>query len=658
MATANKNILNKMVAHEIDVLGYGNSLSKKIIGILNKSDEAIFTKLVKVVDALPDGTVNVRKLDKLIEPIVKINNEAYKKARIELERNMAGFTEQEIDFQVKVINQESAAKIKTIAPEQVYAAALAQPFQGQILSEYFSKLSEQKVSMINNAVRMGLIEGEPTNAIVKVIRGTRQLDYKDGMLAITRRNAEAVVLTSLAHFQNFAQEALYDANADIIKGYRYTATLDTRTTELCASRDGKFFKIGEPKPAIPAHYRCRSRYVPVLKSFRELGLDVDEFPASTRASMDGQVPEKLTYSDWLKNQSFERQVAVLGKTRAELFRQGKLTLDKFISPTGHLYTLDELRQLNGELLDEVMPAPTGQAETWRQNTAWAKFHNDSFNLSPVFIKNAVIKYDEQLKGVTITARGGAEYNPATRTIKNPDTTDIKNKGTWRHEYGHFIDNVLSGTRFGFRSSAKDFDDILKSETAIVLEKAGYGRKSKARDEFNAQRKDRVLKLSQKIFDLDDIGKDAYLVNKAKQLNIDLDGLNKFFDEETIFIASEAQTKYRKALMLEALEKQDAVLFMTSLDGDVLERSQVYRKGNVGKFSDLVGSASRNKLLGHGVYGNGGHSNSYYRQNRENANTEVFANLTALYGSDNEFWHKVVDTFYPETGKLYRKILNE
>lgn len=348
MATVNEKLLSEIVAHEIEVLGYGNFLTKKIVNILNKSDENIFAKLNKIIDELPSKSINVKKVDRLLQPIVKANNKAYSEARLELQNEMQEFVNQEVDFQTEIVNKESPAKIKTISPEQVYSAALAKPFQGELLSEFFSKLSSQKQTLINNTVRMGLIEGKSTNEIVKQIRGTKQLQFKDGILAITRRNAESVVLTSLAHFQNFAQESLYDANNDIIKGFRYTSTLDTRTTELCASRDGNYYEIDAAKPAIPAHYRCRSRYVPVLKSFRELGLDADEFTPSTRASMDGQVPNKLTYSDWLSGQSVDRQNKVLGIEKAKLFRDGGLTLDKFVNPAGNVYTLAELKILNAK----------------------------------------------------------------------------------------------------------------------------------------------------------------------------------------------------------------------------------------------------------------------------------------------------------------------
>lgn len=69
----------------------------------------------------------------------------------------------------------------------------------------------------------------------------------------------------------------------------------------------------------------------------------------TRASMNGQVPKKQTYQTWLKRQPVEFQNDVLGPTRAKLFREGGLSLDRFIEPTtGAGLTLDEIKSRNKE----------------------------------------------------------------------------------------------------------------------------------------------------------------------------------------------------------------------------------------------------------------------------------------------------------------------
>jgi len=91
------------------------------------------------------------------------------------------------------------------------------------------------------------------------------------------------------------------------------------------------------------HWGCRSTSVPVLKSLRELGFDID-LPASTRASMTGQIAEDTTFEGWLSRQSKERQDANLGPGRADLWRNGKIKFRDLVDGNGRELTLAELRE--------------------------------------------------------------------------------------------------------------------------------------------------------------------------------------------------------------------------------------------------------------------------------------------------------------------------
>ena len=71
--------------------------------------------------------------------------------------------------------------------------------------------------------------------------------------------------------------------------------------------------------------------------------DLAEADEGTRASMNGQVPASETYQTWLKRQPAGFQDDVLGVQRASLFRQGKLTVDKFVDESGKVYTMEQLR---------------------------------------------------------------------------------------------------------------------------------------------------------------------------------------------------------------------------------------------------------------------------------------------------------------------------
>jgi hypothetical protein len=59
------------------------------------------------------------------------------------------------------------------------------------------------------------------------------------------------------------------------------------------------------------------------QDWRDLGIDEDEVPDTTRASMDGQVSADMSFETWLKKQSRERQDTVLGESKADLWRRAK-----------------------------------------------------------------------------------------------------------------------------------------------------------------------------------------------------------------------------------------------------------------------------------------------------------------------------------------------
>lgn len=63
--------------------------------------------------------------------------------------------------------------------------------------------------------------------------------------------------------------------------------------------------------------------------------------------MDGQVPDAVTFAEWIDRQSLERQDAVFGPGRAALFRAGKVDLASMVDAAGHLIPLGRLVELAG-----------------------------------------------------------------------------------------------------------------------------------------------------------------------------------------------------------------------------------------------------------------------------------------------------------------------
>ena len=60
--------------------------------------------------------------------------------------------------------------------------------------------------------------------------------------------------------------------------------------------------------------------------------------------MDGQVPADMTYGQWFARQSAARQDEIVGAKRGSLYREGKLSFDKFTDDKGRWLSLEQLRQ--------------------------------------------------------------------------------------------------------------------------------------------------------------------------------------------------------------------------------------------------------------------------------------------------------------------------
>jgi len=118
--------------------------------------------------------------------------------------------------------------------------------------------------------------------------------------------------------------------------------LDNKTSIVCAANDGKVFDVGKG-PLPPLHPNCRSTAVPYIGP-----------PVGTRATVDGPVDADTTFETWLEDQTESVQDEVLGRTRAQAWRNGTLSLEDMINQKNmQALTLDKLRKL--DLLNDEEP---------------------------------------------------------------------------------------------------------------------------------------------------------------------------------------------------------------------------------------------------------------------------------------------------------------
>ncbi|MFY0682607.1 MAG: minor capsid protein [Thalassovita sp.] len=395
MAT-NDDIADALTRHQIYLQRFGNSTVRKILALLKESDAKVLERLMR--DDLT--TASRKRQERLLVEMRRIIDSAFKDATGALQIELEGLAVYEGEYQLDLFRRVLPVKLETVTPaaNQILAAVNSRPFQGKLLKDVYSELNDSAFRKVRNTIRNGFFEGRTTDQVVRDLRGTRAQGYRDGVLEGNRRSVEAVVRTAVNHTANTAREYTYESNDDLVKGVRWNATLDGRTSAVCRARDGKVYETGKgPRP--PAHFNCRSSTSPVLKSWRDLGFDVDELPASTRASMNGQVPADQDYDSWLRKQSKEFQDDVLGAEKAEIFRSGS-KLDRFVDSKGREYSLTELRKR--EKLGVAAKKKTKPPNKKREKLEYSKFGGiKSVAEAESFIREKGISAAANLKGVSV-----------------------------------------------------------------------------------------------------------------------------------------------------------------------------------------------------------------------------------------------------------------
>ena len=341
-------LLDHSIRHAVNMSQYGNFVLAKMIRILNLSDADLMTQLNEALADVDADSFKVQRLDKLLASVREVNAQAYAALYGGMTDELQAYVEYEGQFQYDLYRSVVPAtfSIASVVPEQVYAAAMAQPMQGRLLKEWASNLGANRMQRIKDTIAVGYTQGKTTADIVREIRGTKALNYADGLLDTSRREVDAVVRTALSHTAQITRTRFTEENEDILGDEMWISTLDGRTSPECRARDHLLYTKVDHRPvghSVPwragpgrLHWCCRSTSITLLKGQKSL--------YGTRAAAGGPVDANISYSDWFKQQKSEVQDHVLGPARGDLYRAGKFDVKDFTNDKGRLASLAELRK--------------------------------------------------------------------------------------------------------------------------------------------------------------------------------------------------------------------------------------------------------------------------------------------------------------------------
>ncbi len=259
---------------------------------------------------------------------------------------------------------------------------------GQVLKKSFENMAEREAAAFGQAVRNGFLTGESTESITRRLIGRLQQGdsgsisqlLRAGGAATTKANNQirTVVRTSINQVANAASMKAYEANQDITKKYRYTATLDSRTSPICRALDGTEHFYGKG-PIPPQHFNCRSTTVPII-DYENLGFDPPPPSKIGRPNSDKNIPDGETYGAWLKRQPRETQEKVLGdKGQVGYFNALSRkygpdgAIRRFVREDGSEKTIDDLKRAYGPVSKiKAKPKPKPKPKPKAQPVVAAK----------------------------------------------------------------------------------------------------------------------------------------------------------------------------------------------------------------------------------------------------------------------------------------------
>lgn len=253
----------------------------------------------------------------------KVSSEAVESTRKAL-YGVYGDTYQEVvkDLGIKSMFSDSMAK-----------AVIDRPWSGANYSSRLWGNSEKLARVLKQEVATGLIQGINLKTMGKRI--------SDRIEGAKKNDVERLLRTEVNYTMN---QATLDGYKDAkIEKYTFDATLDSRTSQICAGLNGETFELSKAVVGVnypPMHPRCRSTTTPVI-DFEALGKQLQRKEESDKLTEE----EFLAVRKYIGGQSYALNESL--RNRRELsddYKQWSRDLDK---------ALDKMPKYQGEVTRSI-----------------------------------------------------------------------------------------------------------------------------------------------------------------------------------------------------------------------------------------------------------------------------------------------------------------
>ncbi|MCU4639344.1 minor capsid protein [Acinetobacter courvalinii] len=353
-----KNLIEVLTQHQAYLYRASSQSVNELTRLFNSESDAMLSKLRDLLDELNDfekvaltggqyTTNNLKEIRDLISQwFISLSTSIPEVFAV----SAAALAVYEVNYTARLYG----GKIKKQNGNKLYSSAKKTPLVGgALVDDLLLKIAESARQKVEYVIRDGISSGKTNQEIIQRIRGTKRQNYEDGILNTSKSDIDRTVRTVRSHVAN---QAYHESFVQLgFKYERFIATLDGRTSKLCASLDGSVWEINDPARRVPPlHPNCRSILVPVDKDGLLIGerpfvMDerrVKDIPKDERDQLIGQIDANTTFKEFFKKTDDFFQKEWLGPKRYKLYKEGKFDFDKFFDPDGRFYTLEHLRKLD------------------------------------------------------------------------------------------------------------------------------------------------------------------------------------------------------------------------------------------------------------------------------------------------------------------------
>ncbi len=357
--SVNAQLADRAASHALDLVRFDADARGRILGYLRQLEERLVERLRAA--RLDSGMTEFRRsrAETLLAQIRETIANAYGQladASAKVLRGLAAVESTAALIGVKAYAIEADISLNILTPAQLTRIVDATLIEGAPSRAWWEAQAGDTLERFSAEIREGVGLGETNDELIRRVRGSATgrrnvyeingrrhvyVEFRGGIMDTSTRNAASLVRTSVQSVAGQVRRDTYVENQDVVKGVVQVSTLDARTTVTCRARAAKAWSLPDYQPidhsiayagGVPIHWSCRSQESALLRSWQELGIDLQDAPGGARrwSRLDGKVPADFTMEQFLRRRSHEQQDEMLGPGIAALWRSGKVGLEELI----------------------------------------------------------------------------------------------------------------------------------------------------------------------------------------------------------------------------------------------------------------------------------------------------------------------------------------